>query len=331
MGRGFSAEIIERHADGRREGEYRSVLADFVFLHDPLDRGRTYELKAGTTLQDLAGNFLDQDPDSAGSQMFTAAFEVGDYPVASAGPGDCSIDATGEASFDASASYDPDGTILEVIWDWGDGSADTLAAAGGLVISHDYKCIDDAGCDGIDNDGDGQADEDGYDGCDESYRVVLTVVDDHGYRSSDTTGVSFCAFRVLASVPDSGAVGVDTLLSPVVTLTRSCDPVSLDSTAVWMTIAAGDTIPVILGIEDDQDRVILLDPVAPLLPDTSYTVHVGPELKAAEGTSLDQDPCTPGMQEFSVTFQTVAWPVLPPRLEPPSQSARRVGTVRTKR
>ena len=35
MGRGFSGEIIERHADGRREGEYRSVLSDFVLLHDP--------------------------------------------------------------------------------------------------------------------------------------------------------------------------------------------------------------------------------------------------------------------------------------------------------
>jgi 3-isopropylmalate dehydratase large subunit len=35
MGKGYTGEIIQRHADGRREGEYLSVKVDFVLLPDP--------------------------------------------------------------------------------------------------------------------------------------------------------------------------------------------------------------------------------------------------------------------------------------------------------
>jgi 3-isopropylmalate/(R)-2-methylmalate dehydratase large subunit len=35
MGKGYTGEVIERHADGRREGEYLSVNVDFVLLPDP--------------------------------------------------------------------------------------------------------------------------------------------------------------------------------------------------------------------------------------------------------------------------------------------------------
>src|SRR4030042_65139 len=35
MAKGFTGEIIEKHADGRREGQYLSVEVDFVLLHDP--------------------------------------------------------------------------------------------------------------------------------------------------------------------------------------------------------------------------------------------------------------------------------------------------------
>lgn len=35
MGEGYTGEVIQRHADGRREGEYLSVNVDFVLLPDP--------------------------------------------------------------------------------------------------------------------------------------------------------------------------------------------------------------------------------------------------------------------------------------------------------
>jgi len=35
MPEGYTGEIIKRHADGRREGQYLSVKVDFILLHDP--------------------------------------------------------------------------------------------------------------------------------------------------------------------------------------------------------------------------------------------------------------------------------------------------------
>ncbi len=35
MAQGITGEIIERHADGRQEGAYLSVVVDFILLHDP--------------------------------------------------------------------------------------------------------------------------------------------------------------------------------------------------------------------------------------------------------------------------------------------------------
>jgi homoaconitase/3-isopropylmalate dehydratase large subunit len=35
MGKGYTGEIIQTHADGRKEGEYLSVNVDFVLLPDP--------------------------------------------------------------------------------------------------------------------------------------------------------------------------------------------------------------------------------------------------------------------------------------------------------
>jgi 3-isopropylmalate/(R)-2-methylmalate dehydratase large subunit len=49
MSKGYTGEIIQRHADGRREGEYFSVDVDFVLLPDPtfaLFLGELKELKA---------------------------------------------------------------------------------------------------------------------------------------------------------------------------------------------------------------------------------------------------------------------------------------------
>lgn len=284
--------------------------SSFVFLHDPLAPGEIYEWRAGTQLLDQAGNFFDQDPDTEGGQWFIAEFEVGDRPIADAGPGVCTTDATGEANFDGSGSYDPDGDIVQMTWDWGDGNATVFGYPQGLSVHHDYACIDDRGCDGVDNDGDGDIDESGADGCDESYRVILTIIDSDGFVASDTTGVSFCAFRVLTSYPGDGAVGVDVDTTIALNLTRACDPTSVDTSSVWLTIEGGDSITVNRTIENGGERIVLT-PTTSLLPDTSYTVHAGESLRSAEGQSLDQEPCQLGMQRFQATFQTESAPAQP--------------------
>ncbi len=46
MDKGYTGEIIKRHANGRREGEYLSVGVDFVLLHDPTFALLLPELKA---------------------------------------------------------------------------------------------------------------------------------------------------------------------------------------------------------------------------------------------------------------------------------------------
>lgn len=56
--------------------------------------------------------------------------------------------------FDASESYDPDGMIVEYLWDFGDGATDS-----GVVVEHTYETIGESG---------------------KRREVTLTVIDDSG-------------------------------------------------------------------------------------------------------------------------------------------------------
>ncbi len=285
----------------------------FVFVPSgPLTRGRAYEWRAGITLADRHGNTLDQDPGQAGAQAFRAEFEVGDRPSARAGAGVCSDGDSTTVQFDAGASTDPDGTIVRVIWEWGDGTVDSLDAPAGLTASHAYLCADALGCDALDNDHDGSSDEVGAEGCDESYHVRMTVVDGDGLSASDLTGVSFCAFLVLNSAPPDGAVDVDTMTTASIRLTRACNPATADTSSVWLAEAGGAKVPCTLAVSDSDHR-ILLTPLTPLSADAEYEIHASGLLQAATGASLDQDPCAPDVQEFIATFHTRARPPGPPR------------------
>jgi hypothetical protein len=286
----------------------------FVFTpSSPLTRGRTYEWRAGTSLLDRGANLLDQDPGEAGLQGFLADFEVGARPIADAGAGICSSGDSAAVAFDAGASRDPDGTIARVIWDWGDGTRDTLDAPAGLTPVHLYPCADDHGCDGLNNDGDGSTDETGAEGCDESFRVRVTVVDGDGLSAVDSTGVSFCVFRVLGSTPIDGAVDVDTLGTASLGLTRACNPSSADTSSVWLAEAGGPKVECAITLEE-EDRRILLTPAQSLAPNADYEIHATGLLNSLTGGSLDQDPCADGVQEFVSTFHTRARPG-PPRRE----------------
>ncbi|MBD3163074.1 MAG: hypothetical protein GF346_11670, partial [Candidatus Eisenbacteria bacterium] len=299
--------------------------SSFVFVPDSsLRRGAVYEWRAGTLLEDRAGNALDQDPDEPGVQEFHAFFEVGDRPDADAGPGVCSVGADPEIWVDGRGSSDPDGELAWAVWSWGDGTVDSLVAPEGLLAVHSFPCVDGAGCDEVDNDGDGAIDEQGDGGCDESYRIVLQVVDSDGFVAADTTGVSFCAFTVRGSDPTDGAAGVDTLATPALRLTRAVDPESVDSTAVWLTLesAPQEPWPDSLSVEEDGLRVVL-HPRVPLLPDTTYVLRADASLRAAAGDSLDQAPCDPGIQGFEARFRTAA-PAdpVPPRYALPHDRRR---------
>ena len=67
-----------------------------------------------------------------------------------------------------------------------------------------------------------------------------------------------------------------------------------------------------VGYEEDLNRVLVLDPGAVLLPDTTYAIHVAGTLSSDGGRGLDQQPCTAGVQEFVASFRTIARPTPPP-------------------
>jgi serine protease len=85
--------------------------------------------------------------------------EVNDPPVANAGPDQSAL--TGKtATFDGSASYDPDGSITSYNWDFGDGSTGS-----GNIVTHVYAAA-------------------------QIYAVTLTVTDNGGLQDADTASVT---------------------------------------------------------------------------------------------------------------------------------------------
>jgi hypothetical protein len=277
----------------------------------PLEEGADYGVLATRLVTDLVGHPLDQDPARPGAQDFASLFRVGTRPRIVWAGGRCEPGDTARAEFDAAASYDPDAddSVAVAVWDWGDGARDTLAAPAGLTAAHDYGCQDLRGCDAADNDGDGTADETGPDGCDESYRVILTLADAHGLARADTAGVAFCAFQVLETRPaegDSVAMG-DTLR-----LALSHD-VALPASDAGVTLARlGDGEP--LGrdlLRRDSGRALLVVPHRAFEPG-DYRLTLDSGVVDGPGRALDQDPCLPGRQPFRLTFHGPRRPPLPP-------------------
>lgn len=290
-------------------------LTDFFFTpQSPLVQGSFYQIAAGIPLKDLSGNSLDQDPETPVADEFSATFLVGLFPVADAGPGICDPPDSSYVVVDGSGSHDPDGTVVLAVWDWGDGTIEEVADpdSAAWIRGHVYACADVAGCDGLDNDGDGQVDESGPQGCDESYRIVLRIEDDNGFSSADTSGVSFCAFSVLGADPPDGATGVDTTRTDFeVRFSRTVALASL--TGENFRLLREGTDPVDLGeiaqdLEDKRNVRLTLAATDSLRTGTSYEIVVAPEVLDTEGHSLDPDPCTPGGEPFVSTFQTEAGP-----------------------
>jgi len=291
--------VVTRSANGRELIHHPA---------SPLTEGAEYELRATSFLRDLAGNGLDQDPGTPEADEFVSRFFVGRSPVAALPAGLCDPPDSSFVTFDAGASNDPDegGGLSRVVWDWGDGVRDTLSAPAGLVASHRYACLDRNGCDGLDNDGDGSSDEEGPNGCDESYKIVLTVEDVDGLTATDTTGVSFCAFLALGSSPADGSTDVDSSLAAIqVTLSRAVDPASVADSTFAVTPAGGPAIAGTLVLEADT-RTITWTPSSSLRAATVYEVRLTGGIRAASGRRLDQDPCAPGPESYGFSFTTAA-------------------------
>jgi hypothetical protein len=282
-----------------------------------LDSAR-YLLRVDAGVLDLAGNPLDQDTTTMGSDPFESEFRTGVRPIAVAGPAVCDPDDSTRVSVDGSGSEDPDGGLARVVWDWGDGARDTLLLPDPRwpATVHDYACLDARGCDGLDNDGDGDADETGTEGCDESFRVILSVEDSTGIWAADTTGVAFCAFLVLDSDPPDGAGEVDSALAAVrLRVSRELTPALLDPDRFLLAEDGGDSLEVSLSWNADSSLVVLA-PGAPLRSGRVYRVLVVAPLSSADGRPFDQDPCLAGRQGYEGTFTTA------PRVPLPRQSSR---------
>lgn len=278
----------------------------FFTPENTLLRGFYYLIRADFHLEDLAGNPLDQDRSTSVEDPFIAQFLVGEFPVADAGAPLCSAEST-LVTVDGSASFDPDGVIARAIWQWGDGSPDTELNSpepGDLIVQHEYSCHDVAGCDGIDNDNDGLVDE--LD-CDESYRIILRIIDEDGLSSTDTTGVSFCGFGILTTDPADEATEVDTLLAEVsIDFTQSIADTSLNETHFSLREIGGlgpveiDTIRI-----GPDPSVVVLELADPLSPGAVFELLVDAP-HDDQGRPFDADPCTPETDPYVSRFTTRA-------------------------
>ncbi len=278
----------------------------------PLAEASGYAVQVTGAVKDAAGNGV--------RPAFTATFLTGRAPVIvwPAG-GVCPAGEETHVVFGAASSYDPDGddAIAWAVWDWGDGARDSLSAPAGLVAGHTYACRDTAGCDGIDNDGDGPADETGPNGCDESYRVSLRLWDTHGYSSADTLGVSFCAFLARSFSPqpgDSMAPG-DTV---GIRFSRPVNPATLTGALAFQRMA--DTTDVACHAHWREGwRTLLLVPDAPLAGG-EYRVTITSDLLDDTDTPLDQELCAPGRQPLVIDLA----------VRPSMRASRKMGASRAR-
>ena len=108
--------------------------------------------------------FQVKDNDNEWSKQDTETLTINDDssnhpPVANAG-GPYSYYANAEINIDGSDSYDDDGSIVEYLWDFGDGITGT-----GKSQTHTYTALG-------------------------NYSIMLTVTDEHGGTSTDSTYVT---------------------------------------------------------------------------------------------------------------------------------------------
>ncbi|MBK8230110.1 MAG: Ig-like domain-containing protein [Candidatus Eisenbacteria bacterium] len=279
----------------------------------PLEEGASYEVRATSLITDLAGNGVDQDGGTPKNDEFASTFTVGYHPVVVLPAGLCDPPDSSRVTIDASGSSDPDpeGALTRVIWHWGDGESDTLSAPSGLIATHIYACLDRAADDGLDNDGDGDTDETGPDGCDESYHILLELEDVDGLRAIDSTGVAFRAWTPRSVFPPADSTGVDSSLAAIrVEFPEAIDLATAVDSTVTLSVEGGDPLSGTLSFEAD-DTILVWTPDLPLRAGTAYLLRIETLVAAVGGRRLDSDLCAPGRQPLLSRFQTAPPPSRP--------------------
>ena len=190
---------------------------------------------------------------------------------------------TGEAiCFDASGSYDPDGVIVDYLWDFGDGNS-----ASGIIVNHAYA-------------------DDGI------YTVTLEVVDDDGASASSTSTKTILNRAPVALFSESAETAPT---GEVITFnaTLSYDPdgiivvylwefgdgayISGERAVVYRAYADNGTYQVTLVVTDDDGatasttstKSILNRPPVVHFTETADTVFTGNPITFDAGSSYDPD------------------------------------------
>lgn len=151
---------------------YAAGLKNFILM-DQVNSTQSSASLSGTVAADAS---------SATVYLVNDPYRTNAAPVAGLSANVTSGTAPLAVSFDASGSYDPDGTILSYQWSFGDGSSAT-----GAYVSHSYA----AG----------------------TYTVTLTVTDDDGATSSRSTTITSTATTTPPPTSDTTAPTVS-LTSP---------------------------------------------------------------------------------------------------------------------
>jgi PKD repeat protein len=261
------------------DATYDPATRTLVLKIDSATPTATYRVTAGTAGGTFTGTYATIDTNAnavlgaiAGESTVTVVPD--NHPTASFvyTPENPTINQV--ITFDASSSYDPDGTIVSYGWDFGDRDTGT-----GEVITHSYSSAGD-------------------------YDVTLTVTDNDGYTASETKTISVVGGGTTISIADANAqpdcstttqITIDDMTNfGAATVTLSYDPKVVHITSV----AAGDVGTPIANIDNTAGTATIAAYVSTVTGPDSPITFASLELLAV-GSSGETSPLTLGVTTFT--------------------------------
>ncbi|MEA1865915.1 MAG: PKD domain-containing protein [Euryarchaeota archaeon] len=262
------------------DATYDPATRTLVLKIDSATLTATYRVTAGTAGGTFTGTYVTIDAnanpvlgDIAGESTVTIVVQD-NHPTASFvyTPENPTINQA--ITFDASSSYDPDGTIVSYEWDFGNRDTGTEE-----VITHSYSSAGD-------------------------YDVTLTVTDNDGYTASETKTVSVVGGGTTISIADANAqpdcstttqITIDGMTNfGAATVTLSYDPAVVHITSV----AAGDVGTPIANIDNKTGAATIAAYVSTATGPNSPITFASLELLAV-GSSGETSPLTLRVTTFT--------------------------------